>query len=307
MHRILIFFILLNMGFLQAQNDWNQVLKAVASDRESGDELGTSVAISGDYAIVGATGENGDLTGAAYIFVNDNGTWTEMQKLVANDREADDRFGYSVGISGNYAIVGAYCDDDDASGGNPLEWAGSAYIFANDGGIWSQVQKIVPSDRTEGDNFGASVGISGDYAIVGKLYEDEDATGGNPLTQAGAAYIFTNNGGTWTEVQKIVPSDREEWDYFGNHVAISGDYAIVGAYGEDEDAAGGNTISHAGSAYIFRNENGTWTEMQKIVASDRGAADYFGASVAISGDHVIVGAYFEDEDADGGNTASAAG
>jgi hypothetical protein len=297
-----------------AQN-WNQIIKAVASDRGAGDEFGRSIAISGDYAIVGAELEAHDAAGgnalvnagSAYIFKNIAGTWTQVQKIVASDRAAYDLFGSSVAISGDYAIIGADGEDEDATGGNTLNLAGSAYIFKNTAGTWSQVQKIVASDRASNDKFSSSVSISGDYAIVGAVNEDQDATGGNTLSNAGSAYIFRNMAGTWSQVQKIVASDRGAADYFGQSVAVSGDYAIVGANFEDNDVTGGNVLSNAGSAYIFKNTLGTWSQVQKIVASDRDIMDRFGFVVAISGDYAIVGTPFESHDATGGNTFNSAG
>ncbi|MEQ8624915.1 MAG: T9SS type A sorting domain-containing protein [Vicingaceae bacterium] len=297
-----------------AQN-WNEIIKTVASDRGTDDQFGFSVAISGEYAIIGARHEDQDTSGgntlgeagSAYIFKNNAGTWLEVQKLVASDRGRGDWFGYSVAISGDFAIVGAFREDQDTSGGNALSRAGSAYIFKNNAGTWSEVQKIVASDRGFDDQFGFSVAISGDYALIGAKWEDEDTTGGNTLTRAGSAYIFKNNAGTWSEVQKIVASDRGASDNFGFSVAISGDVAIVGAFGEDQDTTGGNSLNNAGSAYIFKNNAGTWSEVQKIVASDRGASDRFGLSVGISGDNAIVGAYQEDQDTSGGNFLTDAG
>ena len=292
---------------------WSEVQKIVASDRRFGDEFGNSVAISGDYVIVGAgngldaTGGNYlNMAGSAYIFKNNAGTWSEVQKIVASDRDIYDNFGYPVAISGDYVIVGATQESHDATGGNYLSQAGSAYIFKNNAGTWSEVQKIVASNRGIGDSFGLSVAISGDYVIVG-AGNDLDATGGNYLQDAGSAYIFKNNAGTWSEVQNIVASDRGILDFFGYSVAISGDYAIVGAYYEAHDATGGNYLNKAGSAYIFKNNAGTWSEVQKIVASDRGQLDNFGNSVAISGDYAIVGAHWEAHNATGGEIRNKAG
>jgi phosphopantetheinyl transferase len=299
--------------------NWNEVQKIVASDRDVDDYFGFSVSISGNYAIVGAYWEEEDAeggntlvyAGSAYIFERDgSGNWNEVQKIVASDRALCDFFGYSVSISGNYAIVGVESEDEDAAGVNTLVYAGSAYIFERDGsGNWNEVQKIVASDRAEGDRFGISVSISGNYAIVGAYYEDEDAAGVNTLVYAGSAYIFERDGsGNWNEVQKIVAHDRAVYDWFGTSVSISGNYVIVGAYGEDKDAEGGNTLNYAGSAYIFeRDGSGTWNEVQKIVAPDRGIGDHFGYSVSISGNYVLVGAYGEDKDAEGGNTLTDAG
>ena len=308
-----IFFFFLFSFSSQAQ-DFNEVFKVVASDRFSGDHFGTSVSISGDYAIVGAAFEDHDASemnrledaGSAYVFERGgDGNWNEAQKIVASDRAANDWFGNSVAISGNYVIVGARRGDKDASGMNTFDSSGSAYIFEKgEDGTWHEVQKIVASDRTAYDWFGNSVAISGNYAIVGAMIEDEDASGMNTFRDPGSAYIFERDEtGNWHEVQKIVASDRANWDNFGSSVAISGNYAIVGAPVEDEDASGMNTVRDPGSAYIFeRDETGNWHEIQKIVASDRAEEDWFGVSVSISGDYAIVGAYLEDEDSSGMNT-----
>ena len=301
--------------FEKTGGSWTQVQKIVASDRGAGDLFGISVSISGNYAIVGAWAEDHDAaggspmnnSGSAYIFELVSGTWTQVQKIVAADRDIDDRFGFAVSISGDYAVVGAYTEDEDASGGNPLTDPGSAYMFERLSGTWTQVQKIVSSDRFPNDRFGISVSIAGTSVIIGADYEDQDATGGNPLTEAGSAYMFERIGGTWTQVQKIVASDRAPTDFFGNAVSISGTYAIVGAYYEDEDETGGNTKSEAGSAYIYERVAGVWTQVRKIVSSDRDVQDRFAQSVCISGDYAIVGSPLEDEDASGNNTLFDAG
>ena len=204
-------------------------------------------------------------------------------KLTASDGAAGDYFGRSVHVDGDFAIVGA--DRDDVDGTND---AGSAYIFQRSGGAWTQVAKLTAADKTQADYFGVSVSISGDNAIVGSHYEDPDGR-----SNAGSAYIFVKPGGGWadmTETAKLSASDKEESDYFGKIVSISGDNAIVGAYRED---AGGT--SDAGSAYIFVKPGGGWedmTETAKLTASDKAASDYFGYSVSISGDNAIVGAHY---------------
>ncbi|MCC6817757.1 MAG: FG-GAP repeat protein, partial [Bacteroidia bacterium] len=312
---ILTLFILLSaLNSLNAQN-WNQVVKTVATDRAPMDEFGYAVAISGDYAIVGAYREDNDTSGtdslsnagSAYILRNIAGNWTLIQKLVASDRSSNDFFGHSVAIFGDYAIIGAHLEDENVSGANTLSSSGSAYIFKNNNGTWSQIQKIVASDRGANDWFGISVAISGAYLIVGANREDEDSLGSNNINGAGSAYIFKNISGTWSQVQKIVASDRGPNDLFGNSVSIWNNYLIVGAHGEDEDENGANPIENAGSAYIFANNSGSWIQVQKIVAPDRGIDDYFGFSVAISRDIAIIGAYLEDEDTSGGNTRSNSG
>lgn len=301
--------------FKKTADGWVLVQKLAASDRHAYDNFGYAVAISGDYAVVGAWEQDFNLVdadslakaGAAYIFKNTAGTWSQVQKIVPSDREADDYFGWSIAMDGDYILVGAYREDEDAAGSNTISEAGSAYLFKNNSGTWSEVQKLVSSDRANTDFFGRSVAISGDYAIVGADQEDEDASGGNTAGTAGSAYIFKNTAGTWSQVQKIVNSDRAGGDLFGWSVSISGDYAIIGAYREDQDTSGANTLANAGSAYIFKNNSGTWNEQIKLVPSDRLNNDWFGYTVGISGNYAIIGAYKEDEDTSGSNTLGEAG
>ncbi len=276
-------------------NNWNQVKKLVASDAKDDDHFGTSVSISGDYAIVGADAKNeppaDDNEGAAYIFYRDpdnpSNNWNQVKKITASDSEQDARFGTSVSISGDYVIVGA-------NGKNELpvnDDEGAVYIFYRDpdnpSNNWNQVKKIVASDPEQNAFFGVSVSISGDYAIVG-------ANGMDDIIEedAGAAYIFyrdpDNPSNNWNEIKKLVASDRGTTDRFGISVSISGDYVVVGANLEDGD------IGAEGASYIFYKDQGgtnNWGEVKKIVASDREANAFFGWSVSISGNYIVVGAY----------------
>ena len=278
--------------------DWANATESIlrASDAQANDYFGTSVSMSSDgtYAIVGSIGPAG---GAAYVFSRSGSTWTQQAKLASSDLQASDEFGFSVSISsdGSYAIVGATGEDTGGSS------AGAAYIFTRSGSTWTQQQKIQSSDIQASDYFGYSVSINSDatIAIVGAWWEDGGA--GDPVSNAGAAYIFTRSGSTWTQQAKITASDAQADDRFGNSVSISGDgsYAIVGAYTED---TGGN---FAGAAYVFTRSGSTWTQQQKIQSSDIQASDSFGQSVAMSSDgsYAIVGAFFEST---GGSGAGAA-
>ena len=301
---------------------WSELIKIVAPDRANNDNFGYSVAVDGDYAVVGSPYDSEDAdglnyknkAGAAYILKNTSGSWSVLKKIVASDRAALDNFGLSVSISGNYIIVGAPFEDEDADGLNTISNTGSVYIFEKDlGGIdnWGENNKIVATyDRSADDNFGQSVSISGDLAIVGAPNEDEDDGGNNTITNAGAAYILMNISGTWYQISKKFAPDRAMYDNYGLSVAISGDYAIVGSPYDSEDENNANTISQAGSAYILYKDEGStngWGVVNKIVASDRGVEDNYGLSVAISGDYAVVGSPYEDEDATGANTVYNAG
>ncbi|MSQ08671.1 MAG: hypothetical protein EXR44_05165, partial [Dehalococcoidia bacterium] len=194
-------------------------------------------------------------------------TWTQQQKLTASDGAANDFFGYSVAVSGDTAVVGAWGDDSAK---------GSAYVFTRSGSTWTQQQKLTASDGAAIDYFGYSVAVSGDTAVVGAYGDD---------SYKGSAYVFTRSGSTWTQQQKLTASDGAANDYFGGSVAVSGDTAVVGAYGDD---------SEKGSAYVFTRSGSTWTQQQKLTASDGAANDFFGWSVAVSGDTAVVGARSDD-------------
>ncbi len=262
----------------------NEVAKLTASDGAAVDWFGYSVSIFGDVAIVG-TPEGDNTRGSAYIFYRDAGgadAWSEVVKLTASDRYVEDGFGYSVSISGDVAIVGAYCDDDKDYD------SGSAYIFYRDAGgadAWREVKKLTASDGAGTDWFGYSVSISGDMAIVGAYGDDDKGR------DSGSAYIFYRDAGgvgNWGEVKKLAASDGAGTDYFGYSVSVSGDVTIVGAYCDDDKD------DDSGSAYIFYRDAGgadAWEEVKKVTASDGAAYDRFGYSVSISGDMAIIGAY----------------
>ena len=288
--------------FTRSGTTWSQQAKLVASDPGKYDYLGITVSISsdGNTAIAGAshpTGGTSDTStaeGAVYVFTRSGSTWSQQAKLQSSDGEYGDEFACSVSISsdGNTVIAGARFEDTGAT------LAGAAYIFTRSGSTWSQQAKIQASDRAANDYFGTSVSISsdGNTAIIGAEGEDPDN-----IAQAGAAYIFTRSGTTWSQQAKLVASDKEGSDDFGTSVFISsdGNTAIIGA----KDESTGATL--AGAAYIFTRSGSTWTEKQKVQASDKQAYDQFGAAVSISGNGrtAIVGARLEDTNGSGAGAA----
>jgi len=257
----------------------SQLYKLTASDAAAVDLFGTSVAISGNTAVVGAEGDDdvGSSSGAAYLF--DVTTGNQLYKLTASDIWASDKFGISVAISGNVAIVGAYGNSDAGL------TSGSAYLF--DVSTGNELFKLTASDAAEGDNFGYAVAISGNTAIVGARYDDDAGS------LSGSAYLFDVT--TGNQLFKLTASDAAADDKFGVSVAISGNTAIVGAYADDDGGSG------SGSAYLFDVTTGN--QLFKLTASDAFSIDVFGISVAISGNTAIVGA--ERNDDDGGDSGSA--
>jgi hypothetical protein len=209
---------------------WNLQQKLIASDGDIGDKIGSSVAVSGDTAVVGAFRHSpaaGFNAGAAYVFTRSGVAWTEQQELIASDGAPADLFGYSVAVSGNTAVIGSQ-QDDTAGGTN----SGSAYVFVRSGVTWTQQQKLTGSDAGESDFVGESVAVSGDTAVIG--------------SDASAAYVFARSGVTWTEQKKLTSADVNPFDSFGTSVGLSGTTALVGARFADTP-----TVSSAGAAYVF--------------------------------------------------------
>ena len=227
-----------------------ELAKLLASDGTAAELFGYSVAISGDTAAIGAfhDNDNGDDSGSAYIFRFNGSSWVQEAKLLASDGADDDWFGYSVAISGDTAVVGAYGDDDNGN------LSGSAYIFRFNGSSWVQEAKLLASDGAEGDWFGFSVAISGDTAVVGAYGDDDNGD------LSGSAYIFRFDGSSWIQEAKLLASDGAMGDYLGLAVAISGDTAAIGAYHDDDNG------DDSGSAYIFRFNGSSWVQEAKLLA-----------------------------------------
>jgi phage gpG-like protein len=274
--------------FTRTGSTWTEQQKLLASDAASGDQFGISVALSsdGNTAIVGAnlqdTSPNID-NGAVYVFTRSGSTWTEQQKLLASDAASSDQFGRSVALSsdGNTAIVGAPTEDT-----SPYTNNGAAYVFTRSGSTWTEQQKLTDLflGATDGD-MGRAVDLSsdGNTACI-------SAPGLNSVS--GRVYIFTRSGSTWTKQQTLSANDLAAGDSFGDSVALSsdGNLAFIGAAGEDTFPSVGN-----GAAYVFTRTGSTWTEQQKLLASDAASSDQFGRSVALSfdGNTAIVGANLE--------------
>jgi ankyrin repeat protein len=271
--------------FVRTDGVWSQQQKLTAPDGTARDFFASAVAVSGDTAVVGSPDhfDFGTFAGAAYVFVRSGTVWSQQQKLRASDAAANDVFGESVAISADTVVVGNELDDN-AAGAD----AGAAYVFVRSGTVWSQQQKLTASDAAANDRLGFSVTVSGDTAVLGAPYNG---------SQAGAAYVFVRSGALWSQQQKLAGSDTVANDQFGWSVALSGDIAVVGSRLDDD--AGGDS----GSAYVFAGSEGVWSQQQKLTASDAGANDTFGSSVAVSGSTAVIGS---PSDADAGSFSGSA-
>ncbi|MHC4976917.1 MAG: hypothetical protein ACYTF7_09985 [Planctomycetota bacterium] len=276
--------------FVRSGTTWTEQAKLMASDAALGDQFGEAVALDGDTALVGAFDDDdaaGADQGSAYVFVRSGSTWTQQAKLLASDAASSDLFGRSVSLDGGTALIGAQRDDDAGLS------SGSAYVFVRSGTTWSEQAKLTASDGAAGDYFGRSVALDGETALVGAQYG-----GGGASADQGSAYVFVRTGTSWTEQAKLTAGDGDLDDYFGYSVALDGDTALIGAWGDDD--AG----SRSGSAYVFVRIDGSWTEQTKLADSEGGTDDFFSASVVLEGDMVFIGAS-GDNDAGGFGQGSA--
>jgi hypothetical protein len=318
--------------FVRSGTTWTQQAYLKASNTDAGDLFGGSVSVSGDTVVVGAvfeasgaTGVNGDQSddsapdcGAAYVFVRAGTTWSQQAYLKASNAEEGDLFG-AVSISGETIVVGASGEASEATGidGDQADdsstYSGAAYVFVRSGATWTQQAYLKPSNTGDYDFFGGGTAIAGDTIVVRATGEDSAAAGvdgdqaDDSAPESGAAYVFVRTGTTWTQQAYLKASNTGEEDGFGSAVSVSSDVIVVGASGEASDATGldgdqaDDSEPSSGAAYVFTRSGTTWTQLAYLKASNAQSDDVFGASAAVFGDTIVVGAPVEASAATGVN------
>ena len=277
----------------RTSDQFSQQQQLTAADGAALDQFGAAVAISGDTAIVGAPYDTVGANfhqGSVYVFTRSGNTWTQQAQLFANDGAAGDEFGWSVAIDGDTIVVGADADDVFANADQ-----GSAYVFFRSGTTWTQQAHLFANDGSARDHdyFGNSVAIQGDTVIVGAYLNDSFHV------NQGSAYVFVRSGTTWTLQQHLFAADGTVAEEFGSAVALDSDTAAVGAW---SDTISGNT--QQGSTYVFVRAGTTWTQQAKLTAADGHTQDFFGGSVAISADTILVGSDWHDIGSNGNQGAA---
>jgi hypothetical protein len=261
--------------FTRSGSDWTQQAKLLASDGADDDWFGRSVSLDGDTALIGASVDinDGNGLGSAYVFTRSGTNWTQQAKLLPSDGAEGDWFGYSVSIDEDYALMGAWGDDDNG------DWSGSAYVFTRSGTNWTQQAKLLASDGAEGDWFGKSVSLDGDTALIGTPHDDDNEF------WSGSAYVFTRSGTDWTQQAKLLASDGAEGDRFGGSVSLDSDTALIGA------PCDSNNKIESGSAYVFTRSGTNWTQQAKLLppVEDETGKGHFGQGVSIDKDYAIIG------------------
>ncbi|MCP4271160.1 MAG: hypothetical protein GY781_04230 [Gammaproteobacteria bacterium] len=294
------------------------------------DGFGASVSLNGDTLAVGAPWESSNATGiggnannndayrsgAAYIFTRNNGVWSQQAYLKASDAESGDYFGESVRLDGNLvngnfnllAVTSSYKSSGTGA------WAGAVYVFYHPATSWYQHSIVEVEMGDIGDRFGSSIALDNYTLVVGAQYEDSSTSGDqsdNSKTDAGAVYVFTINSQVistnWIEQAFIKSSNADDDDRFGASVALSGDTLAASAFLEGSDATGvdgdesNNNADGAGAVYVFVRNSGNWSQQAYLKASNTNAGDWFGSSLSLDNDYLVVGAIYEDSKAVGIN------
>ncbi|MES9924606.1 MAG: hypothetical protein ABW152_10960 [Candidatus Thiodiazotropha endolucinida] len=277
--------------FVRTDQGWNQQAYMKASNADASDGFGSNLSLSadGNTLAVSAIGEDslatgingdqtdnsGDTTGAVYLFSRNDGWWEQQAYIKASNTESDDYFGSDLALSsdGNRLAIGALGEASSATGidgdqtDNSAPRSGAVYMFDRDGSDWRQQAYLKPSNTDERDGFGGNVALSADGNILAATarFERSDAVGiggdqGNMLTYyKGAAYLFTSEAGNWQQKNYIKAPVADNYQFFGDSLAISGDglTLAVGVPNEDSSATGINgdrtdeSVFKAGAVYLY--------------------------------------------------------
>ncbi|MEO5914549.1 MAG: choice-of-anchor D domain-containing protein [Luteolibacter sp.] len=263
---------------------WIQQSKVTASDGESYDYFGATLALSHDTAVIGAPYASD--AGAAYVFLRNGTEWREQAKLTVPATSSDDGFGDAVAIDGNTIVVGAsHADSAD------LTDSGATYVFIRTGTVWSKQAALTDVNGVEYAYFGESVAISGDTVVAGSPRADTAVT-----SRPGAAYVFVRNGLSWGPQTKVAAPDGQPYDNFGKSVALDGDTLLIGAPMEEFVSLG-----RTGAVYAYVRNASFWTQQAKLTSSANTVDEFFGGALALSGNLAVVCASLDNG---GGGAAS---
>ena len=257
-----------SVGVLQKQGtDWVLVDHLLPDSPQAEAFFGISLAISGDWALVGSyESSNGVDAGAAYFFHRENGTWVQKQRVVGSEVQAGDFFG-NVSISGKRAVVGTFLGEQ-------------AYVYEYEGSQWVEKQKLVADEEEAPRMFGSRIALSGNRILIGARSDNAGR---------GAVYVAEKGGDSWSIVDKITAQDGNPGDNFGVSISLQGDQALIGSFKSTVNGI------ESGAAYLYEYQSGSWTQQEKWSPENGVNGDEFGASVRLKGDFALVGANKRNE------------
>ena len=261
--------------FTRSADGWVQQSKLTVPDARSNAAFGSAVAVTGDTVVAGALYDYnaGIPSGSVYVFTRSGAEWIREAKLAPVDRVRSG-FGAALAAEGDTVVIGAPLDDAKAFD------AGRAYVFSRSASVWSKQAELVADDARMLNYFGMSVALSSGSVIVGS------PRNAGKEGSTGAAYVFSSAEGVWSQEAKLVAEDGASYDMFGDAVAISGDTAVVGAYG----VSGVYGAGESGAAYVFTRSGHMWAQQLKRTPEPRSPANRFGDAVAVSGTSVFTSA-----------------
>ncbi len=277
--------------FTRTAGVWVQSQELTGTDVFDDNNFGQAVAVDGDTALVASMGHGtpGNAAGAVFAFTRSAGMFGTPQILTGTDVVNAEYFGTSIALDGDTAVVGAFRHNHNYSGYPAGPGSGGAFVFTRTADVWSQSQELTvtathypdPVDYlNSGDGFGSAVALSDDTAMVGAR---SHYVLGQPM---GAAYVYTRNGGEWTQQQRLKPSDGAGNDYFGRSLALDGDAALIGSPLHNH-----TTTSQSGACYLFLRSGGVWAQGAEFTPVGVLANDQFGSAVALSSDSALLGAW----------------
>jgi hypothetical protein len=251
---------------------WSFEQKLTPSAGANGDQFGNAISIFEKRLLIGAVNEAGNFTGAAYVFLNDGGTWGQEQRLAAPTPEVFSFYAATVALGDDRALVGA------RDGNGSINGSGAVFAYRRTGNTWTFEQRISAPDAAASDSFGSAVSLEGDLAAIGARFDDTTAS------NTGSVYVFRRTGTLWNFEQKLTVPDAAVSDALGSSVSIFGGYIASGAFGDDLP-----TVADAGSVSLFRRVGNTWTFFSKVSLPDATATDSLG-QVAMGPDRLVMGA-----------------
>lgn len=264
----------------QKGKKWDLVVQFKTPGNNTRDWFGHAVAIDGDIAVVSAYehggkkpvagGPLGEGPGRVYVYQRVKG-WVEMAKLTGEGIQNNDRFGYSVDISGNTLVAGTPFHNEEK---------GAVYVYTLDGKQWKQQAKLQADDGAVKNRFGWDCAVSENTIVVGA------PLAAAPARLSGAAYIFKRQGDAWVQVAKVTPEDGDGGDSFGVSVDVSKSRIIVGANKDENEV----NKRGSGSAYIFQGVGDAYTQEAKLTSDEPQEGAGFGLTVALDVNRALVGA-----------------
>lgn len=264
--------------------DWIQTfkLKVTSVENTLDDQLGYAVSLEGDRLMLGAwnDGANGASSGSVYVFEFNGTSWLQTSKITASDAAQGQEFGAAISLDGDRVVIGAPFHEGAGTA------AGAAYVFEFDGLAWIEKQKLFAFETIAYDHFGHAVSLKGDRAVIGAPRKDN--TSGND--DVGSAFVFDFDGIDWNQSATLIPTDDSPDGLFGTAVDFEDDVVVVGAYRDDNNQTG----LASGSAYIFEHDGNDWSQVLELTAANSRAGDFFGASVKLLNNLLLIGAPRDD-------------